>query len=451
MQDETKRAIALWRFGVLGPLVSARLEHGDRQQYFQEAAQRVHQQPDGKRVQLSARTIASWYYRYLSGGLDALSPQDRSDRGQSRSIPPETADLVLRAKREKPRRSIRRIIRMLERARVIAPGELSRSSVHRLLQSEGISRRPVRGPSAERRSFITEHAGDLWVGDALHLHRKVVGPSGKLCKAYLLSEIDCATRFLAHSYFALSEGAVAHEYGFRQAVAKYGRPRSYYVDHGSAYIADSLKAICGELGIWLRLAGVGDASAKGVIEKWHRTWREEVEDELGDRPLTLDELNAIHWAWIGSEYHARRHDTTGRVPREHWLEEVGHLRALDPSKQLDDIFLHRERRKVRKDGTVRFGGRLLEVRAELTERWVELRFDPTDRDALPRVFVGDRFFCDTVVLDRVRNASRLRRRNLGEPDPQVEPTGLDPLGLIVREHYERIVPPLRPRRSHDEE
>ena len=29
MNDETKEAIALFRFGVLGPLVSARLEHGD--------------------------------------------------------------------------------------------------------------------------------------------------------------------------------------------------------------------------------------------------------------------------------------------------------------------------------------------------------------------------------------------------------------------------------------
>lgn len=440
MQDETKRAIALWRFGVLGPLVSARLEHGDRQQYFLEAATRVHQQPDGKRIELSARTIASWYYRYRSGGLDALLPQDRSDRHKSRSIRPEVAELVVRAKREKPRRSIRRIIRMLERAGVVRPRELSRSSVHRLLQAQGISRRPVRGPSAERRSFITEHAGDLWVGDALHLHRKVIGPGGKLCKAYLLSEIDCATRYLAHSYFALSEGAVTQEYGLRQAVAKYGRPRSYYVDHGSAYIADSLKAICGELGIWLRFAGEGDAEAKGVIERWHRTWREEVEDELGDRPLTLDELNAIHWAWIGSEYHARKHDTTRRIPREHWLDEVEYLRALDPKKKLDDVFLHREQRKVRKDGTVRFGGRLLEVRAELSNRWIELRFDPTDLEALPRVFMDDQFFCDTVVLDRIRNASRRRRRNLGEPDPRVEPTGIDPLALIVREHYERVRP-----------
>jgi hypothetical protein len=30
MDDESKKEIALWRVAVLGPLISARLEHGDR-------------------------------------------------------------------------------------------------------------------------------------------------------------------------------------------------------------------------------------------------------------------------------------------------------------------------------------------------------------------------------------------------------------------------------------
>jgi len=159
----------------------------------------------------------------------------------------------------------------------------------------------------------------------------------------------------------------------------------------------------------------------------------------------------VHWAWVSAEYHARSHDTTRRAPREHFIDEVAHLRPLERGKRLDEIFLHRERRKVRNDGTVRFAGRLLEVRAELTGRWVELRFDPSELGALPRVFVDDRFFCDTVPLDRVRNASRIRRRNLGAPDPRAVPSGLDPLGLITREHYERTRPsrPAGSERSDD--
>jgi len=446
--DDDKLDIALWKLSVLGALVSARLEHGDRQAWFLETAERLHQRPDGRLVKISPRTIEAWYYAYRSGGLAALGRRTRADRGQTRSMDDEVADLVIRAKRERPRRSIRRIIRMLERARVVGAGQLSRSSVHRLLAAHGISGRPLRGPAAERRSFLVEHAGDLWMGDALH-GPKVVAPDGSIRKSYLLTQIDVATRYIPHSFFALGESAVDHEYGFKQAVLKAGRPRTYYVDLGSAYIARSLRTICGELGTHLLHTAPRDCQAKGAIERWHRTWREEVGDELPEDPLALAELNAVHWAWLSAEYHARRHDTTGRAPTEHWLAEARHLRAVAQGLDIDEVFLHRAWRKVRKDATVRWAGGLFEVRCELVGKKVELRYDPTDKEARPRVFVDGHFVCDTVPLDRHRNANRRRRRDLGQPDPAVEATGLDPLALIQQEHYERTRPPRRSPRNND--
>ncbi|MCP4036908.1 MAG: DDE-type integrase/transposase/recombinase [bacterium] len=441
--EDPKVTIALWKLSVLGPLISVRLEHGDRLALLTEAAERTHQQPDGRLVRLSARTLETWLYAYRRGGLQALAPQPRADRGQSRAIDVQVAELLLRAKRERPRRSIRRLIRMLERAGVVRPGELSRSSVHRLLRGHGLSTRPKRGASAERRSFLSEHAGDLWMGDVMH-GPPAIGPAGPMRKTYLISLIDCATRYVVYSAFMPAEDATEHEHVLKQSLLKAGLPRTYYVDLGSAYIARSLKIICGELGIHLLHTRVRDCEAKGAIERWHRTWREEVGDELPEQPLPLSELNAIHWAWLGAEYHARKHATTERVPREHWLAELDHLRALPRGIDLDAVFLRRARRTVRKDGTVRWRGKYLEVRAELTGQRVELRFDPTDPTALPAVYVEGRFACDTVLLDRYRNATRTRRRNLGAPDPTVKPTGLDPLEQITREHYQRTqLPPIR--------
>jgi len=43
MNDEKQTRIALWRLGVLGPLVSTRLERGDRSQLFKEAAARTYE------------------------------------------------------------------------------------------------------------------------------------------------------------------------------------------------------------------------------------------------------------------------------------------------------------------------------------------------------------------------------------------------------------------------
>ncbi len=442
MDDETKRAIALFRFGVLGPLVSARLEHGDRTSYFDDAAARDYVDPDGRILRLSPRTIEAWYYAHRKGGLEALMPESRADAGVSRAIAPDVADLVVRCKREKPRRSIRRIIRMLERAGAVRRGDLSKSSVHRLLSRAGVSARPSRGESedgrggtrVERRSFIAEHVGDLWVGDALHVHRPVVLSPGRVGKAYLLSQIDSASRYVPHSELRESEEAADQEHGLRQAILKYGPPRAYYVDRGAAYVAGSLVGICADLSCLLLHAGKQDAEAKGVIERWHRTWREEVEDELPHEPIRIEDLAAIHFAWLARDYHPRVHDTTGAAPRDRFLAELNELRAAPPRDKLDAIFLHRDKRTVRKDGTVRWKGRWLEVRPELVGQNIELRFDPREPDALPKVFRGKVFYCDTVPLDRIANMHRPRRRVSGEPDPQVEPTGIDPLALLVEEH-----------------
>lgn len=439
MDDDDRRALALWRVGVLGPLISARLEHGDRTALFHAAAARHHQRPDGRVVTVSARTLETWFHAYRRGGFAALLPKPRGDTATSRAVRPAVAALVLRAKRERPRRSIRRIIRLLERAHVVRPGELSKSSVHRLLHAHGLSGQPSRGPAAERRSFLPEHAADLWIGDALHGPR-VVAPDGRVRKAYLLTLLDGATRYVVHSYFALAEDAVAHEHAVKQALRKAGRPRTYYVDRGPAYVSTSLRLVCAELGIHLVHTQARDPEAKGVIERWHRTWRAEVFDELPETPLPLDELNARHWAWLALEYHARVHETTQRAPRDHWLAEAPHLRPLPRGLDLDAVFLHRARRTVRKDGTVRFAGALLEVRAELVGQEVELRFDPTDPSARPRVFVQGRFYCDTVPLDRHRNATRGRRRLRGTPAPDVVPTGFDPLGQLLDDQTRRARP-----------
>jgi transposase InsO family protein len=435
MDEKTRQQRALFRIAVLGPLVGARLEHGDLVELCREAASRAWELPNGEVIELSARTVEDWYYLYQHGGFAALHPKERSDRAKPRFISDELVELILRLKRENPRRSVKRIIRVLERAKKTQRGELTKSTVHRLLQAHGASKQPARGPGAERRSFIHEYPGELWVGDGLHPRNPVIAPDGSLRKVCLFSQIDGATRYVPHSYFALGQGenSVGQEYGFKQAMLCHGRPRTYYVDRGPAYVASSLRAICAELDIRLLHTQRKDAAAKGVIERWHRTWRAEVEDELPDEPIPLAELVAKHDAWLNVEYHAREHDTTGRVPREHWLENVEHLRPLPRGKSLDEVFLHREWRKVRKDGTVRFDGRLLEVRAELSGK-VELRFDPSRPDLLPKVFVGNRFACDTVVLDRIANAHRVRRRIVGPAPARSQPSGLDPLALIQAEH-----------------
>ena len=118
--------VALFRYSVLGPLVSrAELQRGDLKATIQELAARHYDIPGSRNSRLSEKTIEAWYYAWRRGDIEALTPKVRSDRGQSK-ITPTVQEAILAAKREKPRRSIRVIRRLLERRGTVAKDELSR-------------------------------------------------------------------------------------------------------------------------------------------------------------------------------------------------------------------------------------------------------------------------------------------------------------------------------------
>lgn len=435
-RPQSPEDIALWRLSILGPLVSTRLQHGDRQAHFDGAAKIEYEQPDGQRVHVAARTIEDWYYAYLKGGWRALMPALREDRGRSRAIRPEIAERLIAAKRKRPRRSIGRLIKCFVRLGWVLDGELKRSTVHRLLQANALSLRPPREHGHERRSFLPEHASDLWVGDVMH-GPPVRREGGAQGKSYLITILDAATRFVVRSRFCADEGMLAHENVLLAAIEQYGLPRAYYVDRGAAYVADSLGTICADLRVRLIHTKARDPEAKGVIERWHRTVRDELLDELPKDLHTLEGLNAALWAWLGVEYHARTHTTTGRAPGLHFESELAHLRPVPEDIELRDVFLHRALRLVRKDGCVRFGGAFYEVPGDLVGERVELRFDPRRPDDLPLVFHHGAYRDVARPLDRVANASAGRRAlPAGEPVP--EGMDIDAIDLLEREYYRTI-------------
>ena len=439
---------ALWRFSILGPLVSARLEHGDRQAHLREISARTHLAPDGSAKQFSPRTLEGWYYAWKKKGLDALKDCPRSDLSKS-FIRPELRERLVILKRENPRRSIPRLIKILERTAEAQKGELTRSSVQRFLKVEGISGRAGDSEPPERRSFRHPEPGDLWMGDVLHGPLVIAG--GRVRKCYVIAFLDSATRFVPAAEVRLSESAADHEHSLKQAILKHGLPRAIYLDNGAAQSSLSLKLILAELSVRLIHTKAYDPQAKGGIERWNRTWRDEVESELPKEPLPIDELRARVWSWLAVEYNARKHDTTGKAPLEHWLERTDVLRAVPPGVNLQEVFLHREQRVVRKDGTVRFRGGFLEVRSSLVGQSVELRFDPFDETALPRVFREGKFVCDTVLFDPIANSARKRHRPEGKAKEAVPSSGVDPLRLIQEEHLRRARPPVPLCDSNDDD
>lgn len=404
--------LALFRLSVLGPLVAReRLARGELQHIIRELAQREYAIPDSKRRHLSEKTIAAWYYAWRTGGIDALAPKERSDRGQSK-INPDVQAAILAAKRDNPRRSLGQIQRLLEMAGTVARQSVSRSAMHRLLQQHGVSR--LCGSASEpeeKRSFTAAHAGAIWYGDVLH--GPVVPVAGKCRKTYLVSLIDDCSRLVTHSAFCLGETAQDIEGVLKQALLKRGLPIRLIVDNGAAYSASSLQGICARLGIHLIHCRPYHPEGKGKLERWHRTCRDLFLSELDCRHIhDLCDLNARLWAWLEQVYHRTPHaGLEGMTPLARYQQDLPHIKSLGAhAAHLDALFHHRLARHVRKDGTVSYLGQRFEVPYELAGKTVRLVVDPHQGKVVGVENDQGESLGQATLLDQVANVNRKRHK-----------------------------------------
>ncbi len=437
---KTVDPVALFRLSVLGPLVSRdSLQRGELQRIIRELAGREYAIPGSRRRWIGEKTIEAWYYAWRRDGIGGLVPKPRNDRGVSK-LPAAVQEAVLAAKRDNPRRSIRQLQHLLERAGTVARGTLSRSAIHRLLQQHGLSRVAAPAPEEHRR-FVAEHANSIWYGDVMH------GPSvtvkGRRRKVYLVSLMDDASRLIAHSAFCTGETALDIEGVLKQAVLKRGLPRKLVVDNGAAYRAATLQGICARLDIRLIYCRPYAPEGKGKLERWHRTFRDHFLSELDTSRLNdLDDLNARVWAWIEQVYHRRPHGgLDGQTPLERYQQDLPNLRLLgQKAARLDELFHHRVARKVRKDGTVSYQGKDFEVPYELSGKTVQLVVDPHGETVVGVEDAEGNSLGAATPLDAAANAHRRRRR----PDPNESgsvanspvPGGSSPNGVeLAYGHY----------------
>jgi len=404
--------MALFRYSVLGPLVSrGELQRGELKATIHELATRHYDIPNSPNSRLSEKTIEAWYYAWRRGGIEALTPKARSDQGQSK-LAPEVQEAILAAKRENPRRSIRGIRRLLERRGTVANNELSRSAIHRLLQTHGLSC-PSGSASEpeERRAYVAQYAGDIWYGDVMH------GPQvpldGRLRKTYLVSLMDDASRLISHSAFCPGETALDIEAVLKQAVLKRGLPVKLVIDNGPAYRAKTLQAICARLGIYLVYCRPYAPEGKGKLERWHRTFRDQFLSELDTACIRdLSDLNARLWAWLETVYHRTpHHGLDGQTPLARYQRDLPRIRTLGTlATRVDELFYHQIGRKVRKDSTVSYQGERFEVPYELAGRAVQLVIDPHTRRVLGVENDEGQPLGAATPLDAVANVHRRRRK-----------------------------------------
>ena len=404
---------ALFRLSVLGPLTSRiNLERGELCTILKELANQAYLIPGSKRTYLSRQTIEKWYYDWQKGGIDALAPKVRQDKNNSR-LSKIIQDRLLVVKLDNPSRSIRTLIKILENQGLVTKDKLAKATVHRFLRSKQLSQRSKTSvDTIERRSFVAAHAGDLWQGDVLH-GPTIATPNG-MRKTYLVSLLDDASRLITHSAFCLGETALDIEGVLKQAILKRGLPKKLVIDNGPAYRAISLQGICARLRIRLVYCRAREPEAKGKLERYHRTFREQFLNEIHTHKLTsLDDLNARLWAWVEHDYHQTPHSQLEdkKTPLERYRQDIIHIQLLGlQATQLNEIFYHRELRKVRKDATVHWEGLIYEVPHLYVGQTITLVVDSHQQKALYIESASGERLGEVTLLDKIANLQRKRQR-----------------------------------------
>ena len=381
MDEEQKKQVAIFRFGVISDFVTPiKLDRGERERILRDKCARTWHIPLSNRTRISRSVILSWVSAYLKGGrrLEALYPKSRSDRGATRALDEETSLALVRLRRQIPRVPIRHLIAEAREKSLVDPEvHLAETTVWRLFKREGLLDTTSNVP-IDRRKYEAELPNDMWQSDAMHGPPVLV--QEKKRKVYLFAFLDDMSRLVTHAEFYPSEKLTSYLDALRQALLSRGLPRKLYVDNGPAFRSRHLAEITASLGIALIHSKPYQPQGRGKIERWFRTVRTSFLPSF--RGDTLDQLNEALELWIRQQYHQQVHRGTGETPLRRF---ASHSECLRPApKDLEDHFRASARRRVARDRTVSLGGRLYEAPVELIGRQLTLlyhRHDPSRIEA----------------------------------------------------------------------
>ena len=164
--DAKSEKITLFRFGAISSLVLEPLPRGELTRRAEEIAARHFDVPAFKRTPVSVDTLLDWAFRYRNG-VEALAPQPRQDRGQSRTITQQLADLIERLKRENPHRTGTTLLRELALSSSQNEPAISASTLYRFLKQRGLSERQLLAPPGHKK-FEAEYSNQIWQSDMLY-------------------------------------------------------------------------------------------------------------------------------------------------------------------------------------------------------------------------------------------------------------------------------------------
>ena len=395
--------VAQFRFALIAPVIQGLYPDASATAYYKRVTASPLTLPDGSTVTYSYKTLEKWKSQYSIGGLDALMPGTRSDKGIPRALNEDAIAEIYRIKEEHPRMNATQIYTHLVRESFI-PATVSVDSVQRFIRHNDL--KSARDPNLrDRKAFEEDEFGKIWQADTCYLPH--ITEDGTSKRVYCIMIIDDHSRLLVGGELFYNDNACNFQKVLKDAIATYGIPDKLYVDNGCSYSNAQLSMICVSLGILLLHTRVRDGASKGKVERHFRTLKERWLYTLDINKITsLSQFNGMLKDYM-RDYNTTFHRGIDTIPLERYQASKDHPRQPESRQWLDDCFYNRITRKVRKDSTISIDKVCYDVPMQFISAKVEVRYLPDDMTSSYILFDGEKF----PIRQTSRNDNCHTRRN----------------------------------------
>jgi putative transposase len=399
-----------FRYSIVAELANPYLPRGEIKRLIREKAKLTYDIPYSEKKKVSEHCIKRWYKRFKKYGKAGLLPVERSDVGKSRVLNEEESDIIIKMLEAKPELTAAAVVRKLQKEGRLTK-RVTKSTLSRLVIASGLDRKNrIKCASEEKNlKFDFFYPLECVQADCMHAF-PIPDGKGKKRKAILLSFIDDATRRILYANFSHTECSLEFEKGIKHILKAHGKIGMLYCDNASTFISHQTKRILDILGIYIAHSRPGRPCGRGKKERFYRTFREQFLRPLDKESIkSLAFINTKMHTWIETEYHRTPHrGLLNKTPLDVWLEKAKYIISVDPTIDIDQVFLHEIKRKVYKDNTFTLKGTLFEVPANLAGNTVKILYDPNLPFIRPFIYHEGKLCGEAKPVDTYANTKVAR-------------------------------------------
>lgn len=297
------------------------------------------------------------------------------------------------------------IYRQLQDNGSIRHGEISESTINRYINLLALELKTT--TNQDMRRYERSHINEVWCGDS-SVGPYLKAPDGKKHKLYIIALIDDASRFITGIDIFFNDNFINLMTVMKSAVAKYGRPKLFNFDNGSAYKNKQMELLAARIGSTLNYCKPYTPTAKAKIERWFRTMKDQWMASLDIRDFhSLEELRGNLLAWVHLYNNTPHASLKGKTPQERFFSEPEQIRRL-PQEQLDKDFLLEIERRVSADSVIVIDQVEYEVDFRFAKQRIRLRYSPDMKEIF--IVEPDNSLTPIRLLNKQENADIKREK-----------------------------------------